>query len=86
MDITAAIMSNASIFPPYWGVIGGDLPSNARQSISYEDQTIQCILTLSNLSPSDDGNYTITATNVYGTSVAYAYIKVDKSVLLPQWI
>ena len=84
MNITATIMSNASILPPYceWGVIGGDLPSNSKpQPASLNDQTTYCTLSLYNLSPSDDGNYTITARNAHGTSTGFAYFEVVKSAL-----
>ena len=84
MNITATIMSNASILPPYceWGVISGDLPSNAmQQPKSFKDQTTYCTLSFYNLSPSDDGNYTITARNAHGTSERFAYFEVVKSTL-----
>ena len=84
MNITATIISDAPISYPYceWGVIGGDLPSNSKpQPVSFKDQTTYCILSFYNLSPSDDGNYTITARNAHGTSKGFAYLKVVKSAL-----
>lgn len=78
IDITAIITSSGAPVKFNWGVIGRDLPSKAEVADHHDSVTgvVYSILSVHNLSPSDTGNYTITATNEYGTSVAFAPVQV----------
>ena len=82
IDISARIISNdAPVTSVKWGVIGRDLPSSA-EITTYNDSILMgSRMFLDDITTSDTGNYTITAGNEYGTSVAIAPVQVLKGML-----
>ena len=82
MNITATIDSDPPILSLSWGVEGGDLPPHAKNYTNSDRR--YSILELRDLCYSDSGNYTITATNEYGTSEGYALLQISKGIAMSQ--
>ena len=76
MNITATIRSDPPILSLNWGVVGGDLPSHAK-NYTHNDRRYN-ILELGSLCYYDSGNYTITATNEYGRGVGSTLLHISK--------
>ena len=77
IDISARIIRNGvTVTSIKWGVVGRDLPSSAEITTYNDSLLMESILFLDDITTSDTGNYTITAGNEYGTSVAIAPVQV----------
>ena len=81
INVTATITSESPLLSLKWMIFGGgDLPFSAT-NYSYTDNSgvIHSTLSLHCLSRNNSGNYSIVATNEYGTQIASVNIKVEGS-------
>ena len=78
MNITATINSDSPLASLNWGVQGGDLPPHTKNYTYSDGEAVYSTLELRSLCYSDSGNYTITVTNEYGTSVGVAPLNISK--------
>ena len=78
MNITTTVHSNSPLVSLNWGVKDGDLPPHTKNYTYSDGAAIYSTLEMKSLCYSDSGNYTITATNEYGTSVGVAPLNITK--------
>ena len=80
VNITATIQSGPPLVSLKWEAVGADLPPNTKNYTYSDGVAVYSILELRSLCYSDSGNYTITATNEYGTSVGSAPLQISKGM------
>ena len=78
MNITATIISDSALVSLNWGVMDGDLPPQTNNYTYSDGEAVYSTLEMKSLCYSDSGNYTITVTNEYGTSVGVAPLNISK--------
>ena len=81
-NITATIQSGPPLVSLNWGVVGGDLPPDTKNYTYSDGVAVYSTLELRNVCYYDSGNYTITATNEYGTAVGSAPLQIGKGISL----
>ena len=79
VNITASVQSGPLLVSLNWEVVGGDLPPNTKNYTHDDGEAVCTTLELRRLCYTDSGNYTITATNEYGTSMGFAPLHISKS-------
>ena len=80
MNITATIQSGPPLVSLKWEAMGGDLPPNTKNYTYSDGEAVYSTLELRSLCYCDSGNYTITATNEYGTAVGFAPLQIGKGI------
>ena len=83
MNITATIHSTTEVYLLSWEVMGGVLPSSAKNYTYYRDEAVHSVLSLYDLHCNDTGSYAITVQSGNGESRAVAYITVEEGIAMP---
>ena len=78
MNITATVHSNSPLVSLNLGVKDRDLPPHTKNHTYSDGAAVYTTLEMKSLCYSDSGNYTITATTEYATSVEVAPLHISK--------